>query len=51
MLLVNVTNTGIGLSQNDKASFLKQSFFRTKEAKKVNLLGMGVGLLVAKTIV
>ncbi len=51
ILIVNVANTGIGLSKIDKLGLLKQSFYRSKEAKKVNPSGMGVGLLVAKTIV
>ncbi|OHA23733.1 MAG: hypothetical protein A3H57_05015 [Candidatus Taylorbacteria bacterium RIFCSPLOWO2_02_FULL_43_11] len=51
MLIVRTVNTGIGVSFEDKASILKQSFFRSKDAKKINPLGMGVGLLVAKTIV
>ena len=51
MFIVSVGSSGIGLSVSDKAELFKQSFFRSKEAKRVHPLGMGVGLLVAKTII
>jgi len=51
MLSVEIVNTGISLTAEDKARIFKKSFFRSKDAKKANPLGMGVGLLVAKTIV
>ncbi len=50
-LIVSISNTGIGISKEDTDRLFKQSFFRSAEAKKVNPLGMGVGLMVAKTIV
>ena len=50
-LAVRIFNTGIGASKEDQLLIFKQSFFRSKEAKRVNPLGMGVGLLTAKTIV
>lgn len=49
--LLRISNTGLGLSREDSARLFKQSFFRTKEARRVNPTGMGVGLLVAKTII
>lgn len=51
MFTLSIANTGLQLSEGDQAHILKQSFFRSAEAKKVNHLGMGVGLLVAKTII
>ena len=51
MLLLRISNTGLPLSSEESARLFKQSFFRTKEAKRVNPTGMGVGLLVAKTII
>jgi signal transduction histidine kinase len=51
MLSIYIENSGIGLDTDDRERILKQSFFRSKDAKKLNPLGMGVGLLVAKTIV
>ncbi|MES2087914.1 MAG: ATP-binding protein [Patescibacteria group bacterium] len=50
-LQLEISNTGILLTKEDRSRIFKESFFRSKEAKKVNPLGMGVGLLVAKTIV
>lgn len=51
IFLFNLSNTGIGLSEDDKERLLKHSFFRSKEAKRAHPTGMGVGLLVAKTII
>jgi signal transduction histidine kinase len=49
--LMEIVNTGVSLTSDDKANIFKKSFFRSKEAKKANPLGMGVGLLVARTII
>lgn len=49
--ILRISNTGLGISREDAARLFRQSFFRTKEAKRVNPAGMGVGLLVAKTII
>ena len=51
MLVVCISNTGIGIKVADKLSMLKQSFFRSSAAKTINPYGMGVGLLVARTII
>ena len=51
MLSVFIENSGIGLDADDRERILKQSFFRSRDAKKLNPLGMGVGLLVAKAII
>jgi len=51
MFVLHISNTGVVLDGDDKKHLFKQSFFRTKEARKVNPAGMGVGLLVAKTII
>ena len=50
-LSICIENSGIGLDTDDRERILKQSFFRSKDAKKLNPLGMGVGLLVAKAII
>ncbi len=50
-LIVSISNTGIGISKEDLPRLFKQSFFRSTEAKKVHPMGMGVGLMVAKTMV
>ncbi len=50
-LKVTISNSGPTLSDLDREKVFKQSFFRTKEAKELNPTGMGVSLLVAKTIV
>ena len=49
-LLIRISNTGLYLDAEAQEHLFRQSFFRTKEAKRVNPTGMGVGLLVAKTI-
>ena len=46
-----ISNTGVGISKEDKTRLFTQSFFRTKEARRLNPTGMGVGLLVARTII
>jgi len=51
MFLLHISNTGLSLNSEESARLFKQSFFRTKEAKWVNPTGMGVGLLVVKTII
>jgi len=51
MFLLHISNTGLSLNSEESARLFKQSFFRTKEAKRVNPTGMGVGLLVVKTII
>jgi signal transduction histidine kinase len=48
--VVNFSNTGVALSKADLVSIFKDSFYRSSEAKKMNPTGMGVSLLVAKTI-
>ena len=49
--ILRISNTGLGINREDTARLFTQSFFRTKEARRVNPTGMGVGLLVAKTII
>ena len=48
---LSISNTGLTLNLKDKKKPFEHSFFRTKEAKELNPNGMGVSLLVAKTIV
>jgi two-component system sensor histidine kinase VicK len=50
-LELTISNTGIELSDTERKKILNQSFFRTKKAKELNPNGMGLGLIVAKTIV
>ncbi len=50
-LQVLVSNTGLTLTQPELKKIFTQSFFRTKKSKELNPTGMGVSLLVAKTIV
>lgn len=49
--VLRISNTGLGISTEDSTRLFKQSFFRTKQARRINPTGMGVGLLVAKTII
>ena len=48
---IEIQNTGIILTDDERQRLFKQSFFRSRRAKEVNPMGMGVGLLVAKTII
>jgi signal transduction histidine kinase len=48
---VIIENSGIGISKDELDSIGKTTFFRGKEARKHNHIGMGVGLNVAKAIV
>jgi signal transduction histidine kinase len=48
---LKISNRGLSLNEADQKSIFKQSFFRTKESKRLNPTGMGVSLLVAKTII
>lgn len=49
-VMFKMKNSGLPLESKDLASIFKDSFYRSAEAKKLNPLGMGVSLLVAKTI-
>lgn len=49
--VLRISNSGIGISREDGERLFRQSFFRTKEAQRVHPSGMGIGLLVAKTII
>jgi signal transduction histidine kinase len=48
---VIIENSGIGISEDELDSIGKTTFFRGKEARNHNHIGMGVGLNVAKAIV
>jgi signal transduction histidine kinase len=47
---LTIENTGIGITEEEKETISKQVFYRSEKAKKLNPLGMGVGLSVARTI-
>jgi two-component system sensor histidine kinase VicK len=49
--VVSITNTGLMLSSTDLSSIFKDTFYRSADAKKMNPAGMGVSLLVARTII
>ena len=51
VLILRISNAGLQLDTGARAHLFKQSFFRTEEARRINPTGMGVGLLVAKTII
>lgn len=48
---ITIENTGIGMTEEEQETISKQTFYRSKEAKKLNPLGMGVGLSVARSII
>jgi signal transduction histidine kinase len=47
---VEITDTGVGISKDEIAN-LFEKFSRTKNANKVNVIGTGLGLYLAKMIV
>lgn len=48
--VVQVTNTGAGLTMSDQAQIFDR-FFRTQEARAAGSRGVGIGLTIAKTLV
>ena len=46
-----IQDTGIGISQEEKATLFNKSFERGEDAKKVYLLGRGIGLFLASSII
>jgi signal transduction histidine kinase len=48
---MEVTNTGIGISADEKERIGNSLFFRSNEAKENNPIGMGIGLSVAKAVI
>jgi signal transduction histidine kinase len=51
MLNITVADTGIGISKHDQGKIFSNLFTRSNEAKKMNPIGMGIGLSVAKAII
>lgn len=49
--VLNVENTGIALSEEDNEKIFSSLFYRGAEARKLNPIGMGVGLSVSRAIV
>jgi signal transduction histidine kinase len=50
-LVVQISDTGTGISKEDKEKILRNLFHRGHNARKLNPIGMGVGLSIARTIV
>ncbi len=51
ILNITVADTGIGISKHDQGKIFSNLFTRSNEAKKMNPIGMGIGLSVAKAII
>lgn len=50
-LHITITDTGIGINKTDQEKIFSNLFTRGGEAKKLNPVGMGIGLSVAKAII
>ncbi|MDD3608067.1 MAG: HAMP domain-containing sensor histidine kinase, partial [Candidatus Moranbacteria bacterium] len=50
-LLISVTDTGIGLSDEIRQNLFKQSFHRGEQAKKLFAVGKGLGLFLSGKII
>lgn len=48
---ITISDSGIGLSQDDLNKVNSSHFYRSDKAKLLNPIGMGIGLSVAKTII
>jgi signal transduction histidine kinase len=50
-IVIQVCDSGSGISKEDKEKILRNLFHRGQNAKKLNPIGMGVGLSIARTII
>lgn len=48
---IKIFNTGIGLTLDENKQLFNRSFYRSKIAKELNPIGMGIGLSLSKNIV
>ncbi len=51
IIQIDISNTGVGMSKEDKENIFNKVFYRSKKAKMTHPVGMGVGLSVAKAII
>jgi signal transduction histidine kinase len=48
---MKIFNTGIGLTLDENKQLFNRSFYRSKIAKELNPIGMGIGLSLSRSIV
>lgn len=48
---IKIFNTGIGLTLDENKQLFNRSFYRSKIAKELNPIGMGIGLSLSRSIV
>lgn len=48
---LKITNTGLGITKNEKNNLFNKLFYRSHRARKMNPIGMGIGLQVARAII
>lgn len=51
ILEIKIYNTGLGITKEEGVNLFNKSFYRSKRAKNVNPVGMGIGLSVSKSII
>lgn len=51
ILEIKIYNTGLGITKEEGVNLFNKSFYRSKRAKSVNPVGMGIGLSVSKSII
>jgi signal transduction histidine kinase len=49
--IMEIKNTGIGISRGDINNLFDRTFYRSSKAKEINPTGMGIGLYVSRSVV
>jgi len=49
--IMEIKNTGIGISSGDISNLFDRTFYRSSRAKEINPTGMGIGLYVSRSVI
>lgn len=50
-LEIEILNTGVGMTNEERENVLSKSFYRSKRVQEINPTGMGIGLYISKSII
>lgn len=48
---IEISNTGVGMTNEERENVLSKSFYRSKRVQEINPTGMGIGLYISKSII
>ncbi len=50
-LEIEISNAGVGMTNEERENVLSKSFYRSKRVQEINPTGMGIGLYISKSII